>query len=253
MPACSKAKNPRGAEIIFEELAHTYRSTINGQEIKYTSGTGFVGQYFPPFDPTGEITKRCAAKEGITVEEIQAKWKKKGQDSCRFGTRCHEVCEDVELGRTIQNTAQNVKEEETFKQAIKMATAFRSRLNILGVEKIVFDPGLRISGTIDLFGQSRKDGTYIIIDHKTNASIDTENKYNKFALDPISHVPDLNFYHYALQLNLYEYLLKFGSYVPKDAKFKLFLNHLTETSAKLIELPDMQSEIREMLIDHLIR
>jgi len=254
MPACSKAKNPAGVEIIFEELSHRYTSTINGKEIQYTSGTGFIGQFFQPFDPTGEITARCAKREGLTVEEIQAKWKAKGAASCKFGTRCHEVCEDVELGREIRNTAENAKEVATFKNAVKMATAFRNKLDILGVEKIVFDPDLRIAGTIDLFAKSRKDPeTYIIIDHKTNASIDTENKYDKYGLDPIDHVDDTNFFHYALQLNLYEYLLKYGHYVPQYAKFKLYLNHLTETSGKLIELPDMQSEIKDMMIAHLLR
>lgn len=53
-----------------------------------------------------------------------------------------------------------------------MAKSFYDRLDILGVEKIVFSPSLRLAGTIDLFARSRKDGTYLIIDHKTNASID---------------------------------------------------------------------------------
>jgi len=39
MPSCSKAKNPRGVEIIFTEEDHKYKSIIDGQEVFYTSGT----------------------------------------------------------------------------------------------------------------------------------------------------------------------------------------------------------------------
>ena len=56
---------------------------------------------------------------------------------------------------------------------------------------------LALAGTIDFFGRSRKDpNLHIIIDHKTNADLQLENKYNSFAFDPISHVPNTSFGHY---------------------------------------------------------
>ncbi len=256
MPGTSKAKHPRGYEITFEESTHKYSSIINGKEISYTSGTGVIHACFPPFDPSGEITKRCALKEGITVEELKAKWKAKGDASCKFGTRVHECCEDIELGKSehaLRNTPQDAREEIVFKHAINMARKFRQQLDILGVEKIVFSPELRIAGTIDLFARSRKTGDFVIIDHKTNQTIDTENKWSNFALPPIEHIPDINFWHYAGQLNLYQYLLQREGYVPKHSKFRLFLNHLTESGANLIELPDMQLEIRDIIVEHLLK
>lgn len=248
MPSCSTAENPRGQTITFVEDTHEYSSIIDGQKIVYTSGTTWLHQFFPEFDPTGEITKRCALKEGISVDELKAKWKAKGAEACRFGTRTHEICEDIELNREIRNVAENEKEEKVFANAKKMATSLYRSIDILGVEKIVFSVPLRISGTIDLFARSRKSGDYLIIDHKTNKTIDTVNKYKSFALHPITHIPDLNFYHYALQLNLYQYLLQSERYVPSDSKFRLFLNHITEEDAKLIELPNLQMEIRDMMI-----
>ena len=253
MPGTSKAKSPSGIEIVFEELTHKYTSEVNGKLIEYTSGTTFTHKYIPEFDPTGIITARCAKKQGISVEELKEQWRQKGLASTTLGTRCHEICEDIELGRDVRNKAQDEKEEKMFANAAKMAAAFRQKIDILGVEKIVFSPELQLAGTIDLFAKSRKDGSFLIIDHKTNKSIDIENKYKSFCLKPIDHVPNLNFWHYGLQLNLYAYLLKYGKWVPKDAKFKFFLNHITENEAKLIELPDMQLEIRDMMIDFLLR
>lgn len=253
MPACSTAEHPSGIKITFEEDTHKYSSIINGVEITYISGTQFLSQFFPKFDPDGTITARCAKREGITVDEMKARWAAKGKESCRLGTRMHECCEDIELGRSLRNTAENEVEQKRFDNAIKMANAFRQRLDILGVEKIVFDPELRIAGTIDLFAQSRKNKNYVIIDHKSNAEIERDNKYRKYCLDPISHLDDTSFIHYALQLNLYSYLLKKNKYVPGDAKFQYFLNHVTPEKAELIELPDLQLEIRDMMIKHLTK
>lgn len=253
MPSCSKAKNPRGVELTFIESDHSYKSLIDGKEISYISVTTILGKYFPPFDPTGEITKRCAIKEGISVEELQAKWKKKGADSCNFGTRVHECCEDIELGRDLRNKPANEREEKTFPNAVKMAQKLRQSIDIIGVEKLVFDDRLQIAGTIDLLGKSRKNGDYLIIDHKTNEKIEQFNTFKKFCLEPISHIADISYYHYALQLSLYQYLLKFGGYIPKDAKVRLFLNHITTEGTKLIELPSLQSEIKDVIIDFLMR
>ena len=252
MPGSSKAKHPQGWDIEFFEDTHKYISYINGQQIDYVSGTQFLHKFFPPFDPNDEIARRCAAKEGVTVEEIKEKWTKAGKEASALGTRVHECCEDIELGRKdLRNTPQNAKEEKMFKNAVTMAKRFYNQLDILGVEKIVFSPSLRIAGTIDLLARSRKDGTYILGDHKTNKSIDMEDKWNKFALKPIEHLHNINFNLYSLQLNLYQYLLKHEGYVSKDSKFIMFLNHITENQAKIIQLPNMQNEIKDMLIEYL--
>ena len=142
MPATSKSKNPRGIEIVFTEADHKYLSIVNGKEINYTSVTCLVGSCFPQFDPTGAIAERCAKKEGITVAELKERWAAKGRESCRLGTRMHECCEDIELGRELRNKAENEIEQMRFNNAIKMAKAFRQKLDIIGVEKLVFDDRL---------------------------------------------------------------------------------------------------------------
>ena len=250
MPSCSKATHPSGVEILFEEDTHRYSSTVGGRELTYTSGTTFVHKFFPPFDPTGEILRRKAAKEGKEPEALKAEWDANRDASCLFGTRTHAICEDVLLGRDKRYKPLNEKEERTFAQGADMAAKFRKGLDILGVEKIVFSPFLPnpIAGTIDLLARSRKDGSVLILDWKTNKSIDRYNRYNKFGLDPIGHVPDLNFYHYSLQLSLYQYLLTLGKYVPEGSKFKRAIIHLTETGHEIIMLPDMTSEVKDMII-----
>lgn len=197
MPGTSKANNPKGYSIEFFEESHKYLTILNGKEVKYTSGTAFSSPFFPQFDPTGEITRKCAKKEGLTVEELKAKWSAKGTESCRLGTRTHEIIEDVFNNRfPFRNKAEDEDEKKRFSNAVSIARKIKDKVDILGIEMIVFDIDLALAGTIDFFGQSKKDGTYIIIDHKTNADLQLENKYNSFAFDPISHVPNTSFGHY---------------------------------------------------------
>ena len=129
MPATSKSINPRGIQITFTEADHSYVTILNGKTINYTSVTSIVGKYFPPFDPTGAITERCAKKEGISVEEMKERWAAKGRESCRLGTRMHEVCEDIELGRELRNTAENPIEQKRLDNAIAIAKKFREHID----------------------------------------------------------------------------------------------------------------------------
>lgn len=250
MPGCSKAKHPSGCEITFTEDDHRYSSTLNGREIEYVSGTTFVHGFFPEFDPDGKILERCALKEGITPAELKKRWDKKRDDSCTYGTRCHMCCEDILLGNKFRNEPSGEKEILTFKTIKDIVPKMKQRLDVLGVERIVFNPFLPtpIAGTIDFLARSRKDGTVWILDWKTNEKIDVENRWNKFAKDPISHIPDINFYHYSLQLSLYQYLLTFGKYFPKNTVYKRAIVHLTPSGHEIHQLPDLTNEIKDMLI-----
>ena len=247
MPSCSKQTNPRGVEIVFEELSHKYSSLINGKELIYISGTSFVHKFFPQFDPTGEITKRCALREGITPEALRERWREKANRSTSFGTKIHETVEDVLKGDMLRNKPNDEKEKRTMDSAVKLAKLILENMDVIGIEKIVFDSDIRIAGTMDLFARSRKNGRLWILDHKTNEHIDTYNKWNKFALEPITNIADTNYFQYALQLNLYENILKRAGYVDKTEKIEKALFHITESGNKTYPLPNTQNEIEKMI------
>lgn len=255
MPSCSEAENPFGINIVFNESNHSYKSIIDNKEINYISGTTFLNNFIPKFDPNDDIARRVADRRGITVEQIKSEWAEIAKNATILGTKVHETIEDTLLKKEYRNNPENEKEKIMFSMAKKIGKRFLETIDILGVEKIVFDHRIKIAGTIDLFAKSKtSEDTYIIIDHKTNNKpITEENTYNKFLLEPISHIPDNNFYHYALQLNLYEYLLKSAKYVNKNSKFQLFLNHITEKEHKFIKLPNLQNEIKDLIIWYLIK
>jgi hypothetical protein len=92
------------------------------------------------------------------------------------------------------------------------------------------------------------DGTLSIYDWKRSKNITRINNFNKFALSPqICHLPDSNFWHYALQLNTYKMILeeKYGKKISS-----LFLVRLhpdaEEKNYELIRLPELTVEINDL-------
>ena len=251
MPSSTTARNPHGIDIEFNEENHLYKSVLpSGRTLIYDSVTTIVSKFFPKFDAE-RIAPFSAKKEGVTVKEILEKWKKAGDDACRLGTRVHECCEDTLLNRELRNTPENDREKTVFDYAVAMANKVKERIDILGIEKIVFNEKLQIAGSIDLFARSKKDGSYLILDWKTNKEITTSNKYGEVGLDPISHLEDTAYNHYALQLSLYHFLLEHTGYVDPGVEFKHAIIHLTWEKPKIIMLPYMKDEINNIIIDHL--
>lgn len=274
MPGTSKTKSPRGYEIEFDEATHTYTtlldkhftdtgvipiasgSTEDGRiVVKYTSGTTFVHGFFPKFDEDGSISARVAAKRGVAPEQVKAEWKANCAAACEFGTRVHETAEDVLNGRAqFRNAPRDERERKVFSAAWSAAKSVLQRMDVVGVEKIVFDVDTQIAGTIDLLAIDKSDGTVWILDWKTNKSIDFKNDYptNSRGLRPIKHLHNCNAVQYGLQLELYDWLLRTGGYIPRDAQTRHGIFHLTEDGPKFHELPRYESEIRDMMIVHLL-
>ncbi len=122
-------------------------------------------------------------------------------------------------------------------------------MNVIGVEKIVFDLDCQVAGTIDLLCQDKADPSqYWILDWKTNEKLEFHNRFGTHGLFPIEHLEDCAATHYALQLSLYEFLLRVGKYIPQCAKVRRAIIHLTDDGAKFHELPDYALEVRNMVI-----
>lgn len=251
MPSTMSATNPHNVKIDFYEDSHKYTSIIDGKEVRYTSVSTLAGKYFPKFE-SEKVAGFTAKKEGVSIQEILNRWKLAGEEACLYGTRVHQICEDTILGVSHRNTPSNEKEEIVFEKAKQIASKFKNELDILGVEKLVFNEKLKIAGTIDLFARSKKDGSYLIIDWKTNKTIDTENQYGKKGLYPIECLDDTNYIHYALQLSLYEYILKHTGYINTDANVKRILVHLNEVKCKYYDLPSMEEHVKNIILEHIM-
>ena len=86
----------------------------------------------------------------------------------------------------------------------------------------------------------------VIYDWKRCREITKTNRANKFATHPaIEHLPDTNFWHYALQLNIYKYILqtKYGKTVTD---LYLIVLHPESQNYQRIKLPNLQTEVTEL-------
>lgn len=288
MPGTSKATNPRGYTIEFDEATHTYHTkltrnmTSTGAVVRggaepfdgfgkiapdgtpddffgkvfYVSGTKVIHHFFQPFDPDGKIAANKAKKMGISVEQLRFQWKQKAANACALGTRVHETCEDVLRGRRdllgkweFRNKPQTIHEQKLMAAGFSAAQKVMQTMDVIGIEQIVFDIDCQIAGTIDLLCRAKSDpNLYWILDWKTNEKIDFNNRFGVHGLYPIEHLEDCSGTHYALQLSLYEFLLRIGKYIPHGAKVRRGIFHLTDEGAKFYELPDFAIEVRNMVI-----
>jgi hypothetical protein len=85
-----------------------------------------------------------------------------------------------------------------------------------------------------------------IYDWKRCREITKTNRGNKFATHPaIDHLPDTNYWHYALQLNIYKYILQ-TKYDKTVTDLYLIVLHPEAQNYQRIKLPDLQAEVAEL-------
>jgi hypothetical protein len=122
-------------------------------------------------------------------------------------------------------------------------------------EWTVFHEEAQIAGSIDMVyedlsaSDTRRwgaDTPLAIYDWKRCREIAKTNRANKFATHPaIEHLPDTNYWHYALQLNIYKYILQ-TKYDRRVTDLYIVVLHPEAQNYQRIKLPDLQSEVAEL-------
>lgn len=242
MPNSTKAKHPSGkVEITFTEDDHSY---IDDFGIEYVSGTTLMHRAFEPFDaPKAAALK--SARTGVPAEEYLQEWQTAGKQSSEAGTRTHENCERQILGRYADmNQPRDDDERARFRAAWHEVERMKTRFESIEPEKLVFSPRFRVSGSIDVLAR-RRDGSYCIIDWKFIKELKQTAYRNRTGIHLATrHLPDCNFYHYGLQTNIYEQILKVEEYIPPMVmvdKFLAVYNRQTQ-SFDFARMPELGRE-----------
>jgi len=243
-----EAGHPSGRTIYFEPEKHIYFS--DRQDV-FTSVTKFLDGFFPDFDKE-RISARYAEKNDMDQAEVLRVWEEKGRIARENGTMVHAFLEDLfyhhmkkgEFPEVI-SARENAKVRQMQRQALRM---FNDILEIghemVESEMIIADMGHLVCGTADLITRKMEDPShYYLIDYKTSEFIKRENKWQS-GLNPVAHLPHCNFYHYALQLNIYKNMLITQGYFPEMREMSLMIAHVTDEGYTLIEdIPDYQKEV----------
>lgn len=228
--------HPRDKEIHFEPATHTY--TCNNQIFK--SVTTIIEEYFEPFDKDYWAEKK-APLLGITPEALKEQWAKKGEIARSLGTQMHEKIERFYLG--LPND-----DDETY-DLFKLFANYYT-LVPFRTEWAIFDEESKVAGTLDFL--EFKDGIYNIYDWKRsnkiviNGQVCKKNRIGKFALEPISHIPDTTFWHYALQVSMYRFILE-KNYNISISSGHLAVFHPENKRPWVVEVPYLRKEVMDIL------
>ena len=226
-------------KITFTEESHSY---IDNKGRKYISVTTLVSNAFPKFN-SEEQAEKYSKKHGLDKNDVLALWTKKGKDASTAGTRLHENCENYILNKLDNlHSPKDIQEKMRFDGGIKIIDAIKKKFNPASMqpELLVFSPAFCIAGSIDLLVKMN-DNNYIIFDWKClSKDIEKEGFRGECGnIVPTLKIQHSNYWHYALQLQIYEYILKCEGYINQNANVKKCLLIWNGKNFKIEELPDL--------------
>lgn len=248
-----KNAHPRDARITFDEPTHTY--TIDGSKEGWVSCTGFIHGFFEEFDADAVIAKMMGSRKwseskyyGKTAAEIKAEWDKNRDEAAEAGTRMHLDIEHYYNAEPVGNLAAddwlpNPGPEWDYFQAYERKWRAPKGFTAHRTEWLVFKEDIKLAGSIDMV-YLKPDGTYAIYDWKRAKEMRYENTWQQ-GKAPLDHLPDTNYWHYSIQLNIYRTILE-QLYGVRVSELALVVLHPNNTSFQVIKVNRMEEEVEAM-------
>ena len=219
--------------IIFKASDHSYRS-IEDTGIEWISVTTLVSHFKKPFDAKAVAQKVSKNKKskwaGIDPQIIQDIWNNESTRSTTLGSWYHNQREDdlcALASMEREGVTVPVFKPSEVKEGVKEAPLQKLELGVYP-EHMVYLRSAGLCGQSDLV--EVVNGKVNIIDYKTNKEIKKESYVNWEGLSekmahPVNNLDDCNFYHYALQLSIYMYIIL--KHNPKLKPGSMYIHHIT--------------------------
>ena len=239
----------RDAHITFDEGPHIY--TIDGSS-DYISVTTWVHSFFRTFDADKVIDKMMNSRNwannkyyGKTKDEIKQEWEINRDDAAMKGTQLHfeietfyNKLEEHDITPEMDSSAIEVTYFKNFYNDHIHLAAYRT-------EWMIYDKELKIAGSIDMVFKEL-DGTLSIYDWKRSKEIVQESRFNEYSIDSmINYIPDTNYWHYCLQLNVYKALLE-RNYGVQISNLFLVRLHPTSDDYEKIRVVNLQEAVEKL-------
>ena len=242
-------KHVRDKEVRFVEKTHTYY--VKGSSKGVVSTTGFVHAFFPHFDPVATIKTMKASPKwpqspyfGKTDQEIIDGWSDSGKAASGAGTNMHLAIEQ-HLNGAVNRIDEEVKKTKEWEFYMNFWNDVKDDLEPYRTEWEVWAEEFKLTGSIDMVFKRKSVGAYLIYDWKRSKEIKEDNKWDK-GLGPMSHLPNSNFWHYTLQLNVYRWFLE-TYYGLKIAEMCIVIFHPNNTNYQIFPLKRLEKEIEVMI------
>jgi hypothetical protein len=113
------------------------------------------------------------------------------------------------------------------------------------LEPVASERKIKLCGSIDMVYRRKSDGKFVIYDWKRSKEIKSDNPFGS-GLPPLEHLPDTNYWHYTMQLNVYKWMLE-KYYGLEVADLYLVILHPDQPSYRRMRLNIMTDEVEDMI------
>ena len=241
--------HPRDLLISFDSEPHLYYYKNN--KAFHSSVTTFVKEHFPKFDTKkNDIVENLVKKNfenskskyyKMNAQQIKDLWSKEGLEAANAGTKLHYNIEQFYNEAHINEEVKNTKEWEYFEnflQTNKHLIAYRTEWEI-------YDTELDLAGSIDMVFKDTEN-KFHIYDWKRSKEIKFNAFNNESGNEPLSHIQNSNYWHYALQLNIYKYILE-KHYNINIETMHIVVFHHNFNNYMDYTLPDLSSDVETLV------
>jgi hypothetical protein len=269
-------RNPhsRDDDVLFEPEEHKYE--VKQDSHPYMSVTTWNSSNFSNFETDEIITKMMASKRwkpghkywGLTVDRIKDMWRITRDTAGSLGECLHKLIEKFmnrPTGVTVNHKLLLYASmlDDPFEAKVADECGIRTEWNYF-IQYIVDNPEmvpfrtewriyheeLKLCGTMDMV-YLNPDGTLSIFDWKRSKEMkqfEPIANFRTFCTTPgLEHLPDLNYWHYVLQLNMYKMILeqRYDKVVSAMCLVRLHAN--SEKGYEIFVLPTITEEIKSLI------
>lgn len=203
--------HPRDLLITFDSEPHLYY--YNKSKVFHSSVTTFVKEHFPKFDSKkNDVVDNIVKKNfenvkskyyKMNAQQIKDLWSKEGLEAANAGTKLHYNIEQFYNESHVNEDITKTKEWDFFQNFVKA----NKHLSAYRTEWEVYDTEIDLAGSIDMIFKDN-EGKYHIYDWKRSKEIKFSAFNNETGYQPLTHIQNSNYWHYALQLSIYKYILE---------------------------------------------
>lgn len=234
------------SKLAFEPGEHIY---LFDGKTQLTAVSNVISQFFPAFDAFG-LSYKVALRDGLSQEYVLEQWDCNGQEARDIGTFLHAQIEAFLTNRPVSDHTHfsysgqyfNVDKNVSIKEELTYFKSFLSENPItpFRTEWHICDTDLKIAGTIDLL--CRNGNSFDIYDWKRSRKASPSERVWHNGINGLQHIPDISFYHYAIQQNLYKYILE-KNYGIIVGNMYIVVLHPDLGQYQKFQIPDMSKEI----------
>lgn len=207
-----------------------------------TRGMLFRDLAAPPEEVAPDYRMRKGKYAGMTASEIKALWQHNGELASQAGTIIHAFIEYYYNGWTVPDTIAVPPEFSTHFEPFHREVVETRGMVPYRSEWCVYDEDHELAGSIDMVYQedAANPDRVLIYDWKRSLKLRQRTSSQKM-LSPLEHLPDVSYWHYALQLNVYRHILE-TRYGKTVVGLFLVCVHPSEETFQEVKVPMLHEE-----------